>query len=95
MEQIHLPFLEELVWNKETLYNINVKETNLIESNSPVPNGITEVTVPKISEVVEVEKQVHLEIFKGQVSYRFPGGRKKELNRENKNWCPCKRHHLN
>lgn len=37
-------------------------------------NGITEVRVPKISKVVEVEKQVHLEMFKEEVSYGFPDG---------------------
>lgn len=37
-------------------------------------NGITEVRVPKISKVVEVEKQVHLEMFKEEVSYAFPDG---------------------
>lgn len=45
-----------------------------MESNSAVLNSITEVRVPKISEVVEAEKQVHLEMFKGEVSYRFPDG---------------------
>lgn len=37
-------------------------------------SGVTEVRLPKISKAVEVEKQVHLEIFKGEVSNGFPDG---------------------
>lgn len=37
-------------------------------------SGVTEVRVPKISKGIEVEKQVHLEIFKGEVSHGFPDG---------------------
>lgn len=44
------------------------------ESNISVLNGVTGVRVPKISELAEAEKQVHLEMFKGEVSYRFPDG---------------------
>jgi len=39
-----------------------------------VLNGITEVRVPKISELADIEKQVYLEMFKREVSYWFPGG---------------------
>lgn len=85
MGQNHLPFLEELVWNKKILPNINVQETNLTESNSPVLNGITEDRVPRISEEAEAEKQVPLEMLKGEINYRFPDGWIKDLNWENKN----------
>lgn len=46
----------------------------LLESTSHGLNDITEVRVAGISEVVDVEKQVHLEMFKGEVSYRLPNG---------------------
>lgn len=35
----------------------------------------------RISEVVEVEKQVYLEMFKGEVNYKFSDGLKKKKNR--------------
>lgn len=36
----------------------------------------------RISEVVEVEKQVYLEMFKGEVNYKFSDGlKKKKKNR--------------